>query len=172
MIRNRNHILNKSYAANTPAKKQFSAIWTWFYNNKDKFEDLEKILGFQPCVYGEWLYARHTVAYDSLPSWFVAFDVYDYKSGKYISPKRYRPALTEAGFDTVPEMEWTKITEESLKAMRDTNTAFSKNERKEGIYLKACDGEFIVDRLKMVRPNFIQGEHWNKKELVKNGVAK
>jgi len=173
VIRNRNNILSKNYSSGkTPAKMQFSPVWTWFYNNKEKFETLQRILGFQPCVYGEWLYARHTVVYDSLPSWFVAFDVYDYEKKNYISPKRYRPALIEAGFDIVPEMKWDKITEKTLKAMRDTNTEFSKNERKEGIYIKACDGEFVVNRFKMVRPNFIQGEHWNKKQLVKNRIVK
>lgn len=173
VIRNRNHILSKNYSSrNTPAKMQFAPIWNWFYENRDKFEALEAILGFKPCVYGEWLYAKHTVNYDQLPSWFVAFDVYDYESRKYISPKRYRPALIESGFNIVPEMEFQEITEESLKNMRDTNTTFSKNEKKEGIYLKACDGDFIVERLKMVRPNFIQGEHWNKKQLVKNGMVK
>lgn len=170
VIRNRNHILSKNYTGTrTPAKMQFAAIWTWYYNNQDKFIKLQEILGFTACVYGEWLYARHSINYDRLPSWFVAFDVYDYNERKYISPLRYRPALLEAGFEVVPPMEFSQITEKSLKSMRDGKTAFSENEDKEGIYLKACDGEFIIERLKMVRPGFIQGEHWNKKELVKNG---
>jgi hypothetical protein len=32
--------------------------------------------------------------------------------------------------------------------------------------------EFITERLKMVRNGFIQGEHWNKKEIVKNLIKK
>ncbi|ATU67114.1 RNA ligase family protein [Piscinibacter gummiphilus] len=28
-------------------------------------------------MYGEWLYAKHSVSYDQLPHWFCEFDIYD-----------------------------------------------------------------------------------------------
>lgn len=45
IIRNRDHILNKGFVKNTPAKKQFASVFTWFYKNKNKFEYLNKELG-------------------------------------------------------------------------------------------------------------------------------
>ena len=36
-------------------------------------------------LYGEWLCARHTVAYDKLPDWFVAFDIFDVPAGRFLS---------------------------------------------------------------------------------------
>ena len=97
LIRNRNHILNKSYQVrNTPAKKQFSAIWTWFYENCNKLEILEKELGFLPSVYGEWLYARHSVAYDMIPNWWIAFEIYNSEKGVFIDPGIGREVLKKA----------------------------------------------------------------------------
>jgi len=173
VIRNRNKILSKNYEGRkTPAKMQFSAIWTWFYENKDKFEDLKKILGFMPCVYGEWMYAQHTVQYENLPSWFIPFDVFDYERREYISPLIYRPALEKVGFTIVPKVDLNKVSRKTLIESRDMNSIFSPNHRREGIYIKLCDGDKILSRYKMVRNGFIQGEHWNKTGLIKNKVEK
>ena len=40
--------------------------------------------GNDKVLYGEWLYARHTVVYDKLPDWFLAFDVFDSRKGKFM----------------------------------------------------------------------------------------
>jgi hypothetical protein len=36
-------------------------------------------------LFGEWLAAEHTVCYDNLPDWFLAFDIYDVASQKFYS---------------------------------------------------------------------------------------
>ena len=174
VIRNRNHILNKAYTGNnkTPAKMQFAPIWTWYYNNIDKFTELKKILGFTPGVYGEWMFARHTVLYDKLPNQFIAFDIYNYHVDEYISPKIARSALIEAGFSVVPLIaQDIKLTRDILKQLRDGDSAFS-SEKREGMYIKVSNGEYITHRYKMVRSDFKTDEKWNKKPLVKNKVIK
>ena len=33
-------------------------------------------------LFGEWLWARHSVAYTKLPAYFVAFDIYNKRTGQ------------------------------------------------------------------------------------------
>lgn len=176
LIRNRNYILRKGYGRkNTPAKLQYAPIWTWFYSNIDKFKEAEKLFGFKPTIYGEWLYARHTIAYDLLSSYFMPFDVYNPEKRLYISPEIYRPILKEVGFNIVPFVLSSNlgITERKLLSERDRKSELSSTDRREGIYIKIAKDGQIVQRFKMVRPDFIAGKYWNNKgELTKNRIKK
>ncbi len=42
---------------------------------------LYELLKDRYIMYGEWLYAKHTVFYDNLTHYFMEFDIYD-KKGK------------------------------------------------------------------------------------------
>lgn len=54
-------------------------------------------------VYGEWLAHVHTVYYDALPGYFVAFDILDTRSGKFYSRERFRRVMEEhTTIPTVP----------------------------------------------------------------------
>lgn len=174
VIRNRTHILNKSYTGNTktPAKAQFASIWTWYYRNIDKFKALENILGYNPSVYGEWMYAAHTIHYSKLPDVFVAFDLYNSNAKKFYAPEIGRNILTQAGFATVPLLAQNiSLSTEKLIELRDGEAAFTDGKR-EGIYIKVSDGEFITHRYKMVRPGFKQDENWIKQPLVRNQIVR
>jgi hypothetical protein len=174
VIRNRNYILRKGYGRkNTPAKLQYAPIWTWFYENKYKFELLEEWFGFMPSVYGEWMYARHTIAYNKLPDWFLLFDIFDPIRKKFISPERYYEAAEYAGFHTVPMLAWTQRGFSKEDLLRYTTTEwkskFDDESNIEGVYVKVVDASgHVSKRFKMVRPGFIPGVHWNKGGLVKN----
>jgi len=45
---------------------------------------LASVLGSRYVMFGEWLYARHTIFYDRLPSAFMEFDVYDRTEDCYL----------------------------------------------------------------------------------------
>jgi RNA ligase. len=176
VIRNRNYILNKGYGRkDTPAKKQYAPLWNWFYSNTYKFLALEKLLGFTPSVYGEWLYARHTIEYDRLPDYFIAYDIYCPDEQKWLAPSRYRAALEEAGFSVVPKVAWGPVSQDELKLMRDERSEFSSTSQCEGLYLKTATDlyglEYCATRLKMVRNAFITDDHWNNKSLVTNKLT-
>jgi ATP-dependent RNA circularization protein (DNA/RNA ligase family) len=172
VIRNRTKILNKAYTGSkTPAKMQFSPIWTWYYRNANKFKKLADILGFMPSVYGEWMFAKHTVFYNRLPDLFVVFDVYEAGKG-YIASKIARKSLEEAGFSVVPLIaQDIKLTPDILKELRDGDSMFS-DEKREGIYIKVSDENYITHRYKMVRPDFKTDDNWNKKAIVKNIIRR
>jgi len=44
-------------------------------------------------MYGEWLYAKHTIYYDQLPAYFLEFDVLDMQIGEFLSTARRRELL-------------------------------------------------------------------------------
>jgi hypothetical protein len=46
---------------------------------------LAQVLGRQYILFGEWLAAQHSIAYDSLPDLFLAFDIYDKEAGRFLS---------------------------------------------------------------------------------------
>lgn len=171
LVRNRNHILNKAYAPRkTPAQTQFSAIWTWFYTNQKKLEKLEKKLGFLPSVYGEWLFAQHVIAYDKLPDWFIAYDIYDHERKLFIDPNDAIEALKSVGFATAPNLAVDVRNTSELLALRDGPSAFADTPR-EGIYLKSSDGLKVTGRFKMVAPWYKSDDDWNKKALTKNKLC-
>lgn len=170
LIRNRDHILRKGYVKETAAKKQFASIWTWFYKNKDRFEALEK---FGPLViYGEWMVAAHGIHYTQLPDWFVAYDIYDYETGKFWTPDRARSALTALGF-TVPSCLFQgefRGTYFDLEVLSQWPAAWSL-EPSEGLYIKVYNHETITGRFKMVKPYFRRGFYWNPKKITKNELS-
>jgi RNA ligase len=178
VIRNRNHLLHKAFAARTPAKAQFAPLWNWYYENADKFERLEESLGHPCSVFGEWLLARHSVNYDRLLDYFVAFDVYDPERRIFIDPFESNKALKSSGFVTAPTITWTgdqpspAQDPEKLIKYLERQSEFSSTERIEGVYVKVGNGSQVTHRFKMVRPDFIAGEHWSESRLVKNRLRR
>ncbi len=76
-----------SIAAPTPERSPRARPWghTCTLGARRHRGDLARVLGTQYILFGEWLAARHTVAYDKLPDVFVAFDVFDKQQGLFVS---------------------------------------------------------------------------------------
>mgnify|MGYP002789410430 CR=1 FL=1 len=170
IIRNRDYILRKGFMKDTPAKKQFASIWGWFYDHRDNFEKLNDLLG-SVSVYGEWMVQIHGMKYESLPDWFLAFDVYDYEARQFVDPKLGMAALQKAGFSVVPTLRVGISSYEELENLANENSFFTNHPR-EGVYVKVSDGKWQTDRFKMVRQGFVQGGLFDNKELQKNLLAK
>lgn len=171
VIRNRTKILTKGFYKDTPAKKQFSSSWTWFYRNKEKFIALEQEYP-ELAVYGEWMKIAHGLRYDLLPDWFVAYDLYDYRQGCFLSPSIAMPLLKRCGFATVPEIYDSALKNwGQLEQYCNERTSFSSCELREGVYVKVSDRQsgFIIARYKMIRSGFQQGGLWE--QCLKNGLA-
>ena len=49
---------------------------------------LEAMLGDRFILFGEWLYARHSVHYRRLPHYFFEFDIYDKEAGAFLDLER------------------------------------------------------------------------------------
>lgn len=171
LIRNRDHILRKGYTKATAAKQQFASVWTWFYENEEKFKALSEMGPY--CVYGEWCVAQHGIHYTKLPDWFIAYDVYNHEKDFFVSPPTARQWLTELGFN-LPTLYSSGPYHggyEELEQFANSISTFAES-KAEGIYLKVYDDERITHRFKMVREDFVRGAFWNPKVLNKNTRVK
>lgn len=152
-------------------KDQYSPIWNFAYSMKDNFDKLEKYLGFTPTVYGEWVYARHTISYDLLPSYFIGFDIYYEKGEYFLNPMRTATALGQCGFYSVPMLYTGELDSwEKLESRMNEKSVFSTTDLAEGIYIKASDGYKITHRFKMVRDDFMPGKHWDDGRSKRNSL--
>ncbi|MDQ6907813.1 MAG: RNA ligase family protein, partial [Chloroflexota bacterium] len=71
--------------------------------------DLLNLLEDRYIMYGEWLYAKHTVFYTHLPHYFLEFDVYDDQEGFFLST-----AMRRALFSTVPFVHSVNVLYEGM----------------------------------------------------------
>src|SRR3972149_5947453 len=72
---------NKIFSGH-PRELQFDILKQWANVHKNT---LLEILGTRYVVFGEYVYAKHTVFYDALPHYFIEFDVLNKSSGDFLS---------------------------------------------------------------------------------------
>lgn len=84
-LQSRGHFL-----AGGPREKHFNLFKQWANGLAGELWDG---LGPRYVLYGEWLYAKHTIFYDRLPHYFIEFDVLDTATGEFLSTERRRELL-------------------------------------------------------------------------------
>jgi hypothetical protein len=93
-------------------EKHFALLKTWASGLQSPLRDR---LGPRHVMFGEWVYAKHTVYYDELPHYFLEFDVLDREHGVFLSTERRRrllaglpiasvPVLSEGSFDRLEDL--------------------------------------------------------------------
>ena len=172
-VRNRDHHLKKGYQKKeTPSKLQFRPLWGWVYDHRKAFRHLTEALdGFTPVVYGEWLYAEHTIAYDHLPDLFIGFDIMDMHDRQFLDPWVARDLLADAGFELPPRLNGDL--DGNIHGIDLWPPPWgAPGSKREGVYVKAGDGRHLTHRAKYVRPGFQSREDFTTTELRKNRVAK
>lgn len=123
--------------------------------------------GYRIC--GEYLFAQHSIPYDSLPSYFLVFSVWD--GDTCLSWDDTEIICEELGLQTVPVLWRTQYNTTEIKALAEKVTARGG----EGIVVRYA-GEFKYDEFdknlaKYVRKNHVQTDkHWSFSEIVKNGL--
>lgn len=168
------------YLTGGPRERQFDLLKQWTGAMVDRLFDA---LGGRFVMYGEWLYAKHTVYYDALPHYFMEFDVLDTESGEFLDTPRRKELLGDLPVNPVKVLYAGEFPgEEALLALigpshfitRDAPHNFrAEVERSgwdveravrqtdlsgmmEGLYLKVEEGGAVTDRLKFVRAEFLQ----------------
>ena len=145
-------------------------------------EELFDILGSRYVMYGEWMYAKHTVYYDLLPHYFLEFDVYDKDTNNFLSTRQRRMMLTNSCVTSVLVLHegvisdlnslkslvrpsyfksgmWKmNLTAEALKRKQDPtiiSAQTDKHDDMEGLYIKIENQDCVTKRLKWVRHTFL-----------------
>lgn len=125
-----------------------------------------------PILFGEWMVATHSIAYDDLPDYFVAFDLL-LGNGRFASRRLFRE-LVGAFAPSIPQVPEVRPVALTLPALQLYVQAGGSQFRKdrgqlEGVYIRLDQGDFLHDRSKIVRQDFIAGnEHWTKHAIQRN----
>jgi hypothetical protein len=167
------------YLTGGPRERQFGPFKAWAATVRHV---LAPILRDRYVLYGEWLYAKHTVFYDALPHYFCEFDIYDRAEDVFLSTKARQDLLAGTPIVSVPILREGEIaslaeltalvgpstcrTPNWRDALADTARAQSLDpaqvaaetdsaEEMEGVYLKIERGGQTVGRVKWVRRSFL-----------------
>lgn len=130
---------------------------------------IQRHLAMGLILFGEWCYARHSVAYDRLPDWFLGFDVFDTTTQRFWSTRRRNELLAALNIQAVPTIAEGRFTLSQLSSFLELPGAYT-SEQREGLYLRAEDADWLTARAKLVRPTFTQqiAEHWMSRPLEVN----
>lgn len=135
-------------------------------------------------MYGEWMHKKHSVFYDRLPAYFNEFDIWDRRRELFLSTEARRAVLVGAPVLAVPVLyqglappklsDLMSLIGPSLAKSGVWRSAFEavveregfnlqkawkmadKSDLMEGLYIKVEEDGRVVDRLKLVRSDFVQ----------------
>jgi len=160
-------------------EKHFNLFKQWATAHAPVFLE---VLSDRYSLYGEWLYAKHTVYYDRLPHYFLEFDVLDHERDCFLSTAERRALLAGLPIVSVPVLyEGPGLTLKHLTDLvgksayksptwRDNlrKTAEERNvdpdlalketdnaDVMEGLYIKVEENGRVVERYKWVRAGFL-----------------
>lgn len=150
----------------TENSKQFYGFNKWIYENYEKIRQIPA--GW--IVYGEWMRACHNVYYDSLPDYFIAFDIWD--GSKFLIYDYKTQFLRNLSFEQVPLLYRGVIRVQDIFSLAGKSKC-STGELAEGIVVKNyAKAQALLG--KYVRREFMDSmdEHWLKKPLRENKLRK
>ncbi|MFN8612757.1 MAG: RNA ligase family protein [Vulcanimicrobiota bacterium] len=183
------------YLDGGPREKHFALFKTWASVHQSTL--LER-LGSRYLMYGEWLYAKHTIFYDRLPHYFCEFDVYDREADLFLDTQRRRDLLLGLPVVSVPVLYagpaprrlldfltdslyksqdwWPRLAQlaselglDAQRVQRETDPS----PLSEGLYIKVEEQGRVLERYKFVRSSFLttvvdSESHWLDRPIVPN----
>jgi hypothetical protein len=175
LLQSRGHFLDGG-----ARERQFALFKTWATTHQ---QTLWELLADRYVLYGEWLYAKHTIFYDALPHYFFEFDLLDTETGEFLSTDRRRELLKDSPVVSAPVL-WRGLARsvEHLQSLvtrslyktecwRDGLLAEARlcgqdiglirrqtddSDLSEGLYIKVEAEGRVVERFKFVRASFLQ----------------
>lgn len=165
-------VQNRSHYVNSKSHEQFRKLDSWLQRHSN---DLRAVIEpGRTIVFGEWLYAQHSVAYSKLPDLFLIFDILDLQTGQYLARSVICDKLQGTSLHQVPSIRHPSrgLSIESLRLLATETTSDFYDGMIEGIYVRRERDGVVVDRAKVVRKDFIAGnDHWTKGKLLLNGCS-
>ncbi len=185
LLQSRGHYLTGGYR-----ERHFNLMKQWAAAHRGAFYEL---LGRRYIMYGEWMYAKHTVFYDALPHYFLEFDILDRETGVFLDTPSRRKMLEGFPVVSVPVLGCgTFSSKEELLKLLGTSAYVTGNQRQnlwdaaaalnldpekacaetelsgmmEGLYIKVEEGGRVADRMKFVRAAFLQCVDFSEKHWI------
>lgn len=104
----RGHVITEGMHPQYDLFKQWCAV---------KRQTLEAMLAGRFILFGEWMYALHSVHYRQLPHYFFEFDIYDKTSESFLTLERRLGLLEGTGICTVPVVHTGAVDREHLPTL-------------------------------------------------------
>lgn len=168
----RGHLITQGMHPQYDLFKQWTAV---------KRGVIEERLESRYILFGEWLYARHSVHYRQLPHYFFEFDIYDKDQEVFLNLEQRLALIDGAGIETVPVLYQGEIVREELQKLIGPSRFDNEFENPltkrtdnlmEGLYLRTEGAGSVTGRAKFVRPEFVekvkQSIHWQHQTMVPN----
>lgn len=157
-----------SYLSKDHCHPQFKTLWRWLQTREQALADA---LFPDLMLFGEWCYAVHSVRYNRLPDWFLAFDVYDRSQGQFLSTARRDDIIDRLGLAKVPVLAQRTFKLSELTHLLEQSQL--GDAPAEGLYVRRDEGDWLAARAKLVRPEFVQAieEHWSRRSIEVNELA-
>lgn len=162
-------------------ERHFNLFKQWAAAHEDVLFD---VLGTRYIMFGEWMYAKHSMFYDALPHLFLEFDVFDREEGVFLSTPRRHALLQSAPIVSVPVLHsgpglarvddylelltpslgrtdsWKdSLIEQAQRQRLDADRVVEQTDGDdliEGFYGKVEDEHQVLSRFKFVRASFTQ----------------
>jgi ATP-dependent RNA circularization protein (DNA/RNA ligase family) len=156
---------NRGAYLHLPGSGQWKKLDDWLTPRTDALFDY---LSDHFILFGEWCYARHSVFYDRLPDWFLGFDIYDKRVGRFLSSERRDAFLRKMCIAQVPVLARGHFSYPEIQKFLSASK-FS-DQPAEGLYLRFDQDGWLAQRAKLVRPAFIQAveQHWSRSAIRPN----
>jgi hypothetical protein len=174
-LQSRGHFL-----AGGPREKHFDPFKQWANTHAAGLRDR---LGTRYVLYGEWLYAKHTVYYDALPAYFLEFDVLDTHGDFFLATDARRELLDGLPVESVPVVwrgefagdaqhvlrqlgpslykssQWReRLTDSARRRGLDLDQVWRETDGSdlmEGLYVKDEEAGRVAGRYKYIRASFL-----------------
>ena len=175
LLQSRGHYLTGGYR-----ERHYNFMKQWANYHRDTFFEM---LGTKYIMYGEWLYAKHTIFYDALPNYFLEFDIMDRETGIFLDTPARHKLLKGSPVESVPVLgEGSYTSEKEILKLIGQSKYITVNQREnlynaavklglspernlndtdlsglmEGLYIKVEENGMVVNRMKYVRAEFLQ----------------
>lgn len=173
--RSRVIVQNRSHYVDSSTHEQSKKLGIWVEHHEG---DLFKILDRDPffaeryILFGEWMFATHSIPYTRLPGRFLAFDLYDRSTRTWADTRLLSRLLASTLISSVPVLyEGTMPSDSELRSMVQKKSKFWDG-CVEGVYVKVERDDRVISRGKVVRSDFIAGnEHWGRANLRVNAAS-
>ncbi len=146
---------------------------------KKVHSDIQHLIPPRLAVYGEWLYAKHSVKYYELPSPFLVFAALDMETDTWLSWSDVYRVAEALGLNLVPEIKTSPLphiedTGKGYDSWPDAEGIGNYGPKREGYVIRVRDSfpsnEFQRAVGKVVRNNHVQTEdhHWKTGDIETN----
>lgn len=152
-----------------PQTGQFQRLPEWMALHE---AELVGALGRELIAFGEWCAARHSLDYHALPDWWLLFDIYDRKEGRFWSTQRRDTLASALGLATVLRLAEGRQTVDKLVEGVEHWKSCYREGGLEGVVVRREDADWLLARGKLVRADFTQSidSHWRSRKLEWNQV--